>query len=144
MAKRPEAISRYLQHSDQLSSLQKTCREEAKLLQEIQQQFAHEIAGHFTALHLDGQVLTLYVDTHAWASKLRYLSEMIAAKAAVKEVRIRVSPPPSMRKQQRDESRHPRHSDKASELLSKAASHTSDEDLKAVLQRLSDAVKPRL
>lgn len=140
MAKRPQTVSRYLQHSDSFSSLYDAYREEAKLLQQIQQQFPRELTDHLTALHLHGQVLTLYVDAPVWASKMRYMSGKIAESAAVREVKIRVSPPQS-RQQPRDNKTRPRYSDKGAEILSDAASYTADKDLKAVLLRLSKAVK---
>ncbi len=140
MAKHPQTVSRYLQHSDLFSSLYDTYREEAKLLQQIQQQFPRELTSHFTALHLHGQVLTLYVDAPVWASKMRYMSGKIAESAAVREVKIRVSPPPPPQ-QPRENKTRPRHSDKGAEILSDAAGYTADKDLKAVLLRLSKAVK---
>ena len=140
MAKHSQTVSRYLQHSDFFSSLYDTYREEAKLLQKIRQQFPRELTGHVTALHRHGQVLTLYVDAPVWASKIRYMSGKIAESAAVREVKIRVSPPQPRQKTRNNKTR-PRHSDKASEILSDAASYTADKDLKAVLLRLSKAVK---
>ena len=142
MAKHSQTVSRYLQHSDFFSSLYETYREEAKLLQLIQQQFPREITGHLTALHRHGQVLTLYVDAPVWASKIRYMSGKIAESAAVREVKIRVSPPqPRQQPSDGGDKTRPRHSDKAAEILSDAASYTVDKDLKAVLLRLSKAVK---
>jgi hypothetical protein len=140
MAKHSQTVSRYLQHSDFFSSLYDTYREEAKLLQQIRQQFPRDLTSHLTALHRHGQVLTLYVDAPVWASKIRYMSGKIAENAAVREVKIRVSPPQPRQKTRNSKTR-PRHSDKASEILSDAARHTADKDLKAVLLRLSKAVK---
>ena len=140
MAKHPQTISRYLQHSDFFSSLYGACREEAKLLQLIRQQFPRDLTEHCTAAHKKGQILTLYVDAPVWASKIRYMSGKIAEIAAVREVNIRVSPPQHRQKQRGNQTR-PRHSDKAAEVLSEAASYTADKNLKAVLLRLSRAVK---
>ena len=140
MAKHSQTVSRYLQHSDFFSSLYETYREEAKLLQLIQQQFPRDLTVHCTAVHKKGQILTLYVDAPVWASKMRYLSGKIAESAAVREVRIRVSPPQPPQQPVETKSR-PRHSDKGAEILSDAAACTADEDLKAVLLRLSKAVK---
>ena len=141
MAKHSQTVSRYLQHSDFFSSLYETYREEAKLLQRIQQQFPRDLTAHLTAAHKKSQVLTLYVDAPVWASKMRYLSGKIAEIAAVREVRIRVSPP-QPRQQPLETKTRPRHSDKAAVILSDAAACTADKDLKAVLLRLSKAVKP--
>ena len=140
MAKHPQTVSRYLQHSDFFSSLYDTYKEEEKLLQLIQQQFPRDLTSHCTAVHRQGQILTLYVDAPVWASKMRYMSGAIAEIAAVREVKIRVSPP-QHRQQQRGKATRPRHSDRGAEVLSQAAGHTTDENLKAVLQRLSRAVK---
>ncbi len=140
MAKHSQTVSRYLQHSDFFSSLYNTYREETKLLQKIKQQFPRDLTNHCTALHRHGQVLTLYVDAPVWASKMRYLSGKIAESVAVREVKIRVSPP-QPRQQQEENKARPRHSDKAAEILSDAAGYTADKDLKAVLLRLSKAVK---
>jgi hypothetical protein len=142
MAKHSQTVSRYLQHSDFFSSLYDTYREEAKLLQLIQQQFPRDLTSHCTAVHKKGQILTLYVDAPVWASKMRYMSGKIAESAAVREVKIRVSPPqPRQQPGDRVKKTRPRHSDKASKILSAAASCTADKDLKAVLQRLSKAIK---
>lgn len=140
MAKRPQAVSRYLQHSGQFAALHKVFRGEEKLLQEIRQQFPRELTDHLTALHKQGQVLTLYVDAPVWASKLRYISGKIAESAAAREVVIRVSPPLSQHKQEAPKT-SPRRSDKASETLEQTANVTTDEDLKAVLLRLSKALR---
>lgn len=146
MAKNSQTVSRYLQHSDFFASLYETYREEAKLLQLIQQQFPRDLTSHCTAVHKKGQILTLYVDAPVWASKMRYMSGKIAESAAVREVKIRVSSPqtrqqPGDRAGDRDKKTRPRHSDKAAEVLSDAAEYTADEDLKAVLLRLSKAIK---
>jgi len=141
LKKRPQAISRYLQHSDQLSTLQRACREETELLRVIKQQFARELTDHITGLHRNSQVVTLYVDAQVWASRIRYLSKMIAAEVKSKEVRVVVSPSPLQHEQLKTEHGTPRHSDKASEVLNRAADCTSDEQLKAVLLRLSNAVR---
>lgn len=140
MAKHSQTVSRYLQHSDFFSSLYETHREEAKLLQLIQQQFPHDLTSHCTAAHKKGQILTLYVDAPVWASKMRYLSGKIAECAAVSEVRIRVSPP-APRQQPVETKTPPRHSDKGAKILSDAAAYTTDKDLKAVLLRLSKVVR---
>ena len=140
MAKRPQAVSRYLQHSDQLYSLHKVFKEEEILLREIRQQFPRELTDHITALHMQGQVLTLYVDAPVWASKLHFISGKIAEKAAAREVKIRVSPPQAHLKQKTRKT-PPRHSDKAAEVLAEAANYTVDEDLKAVLLRLSRVIR---
>ena len=140
MTKHSKTVSRYLQHSDFFSSLYDTYREDAKLLQQIQQQFPRDLTGHITALHRHGQVLTIYVDAPVWASKMRYMSGKIAESAAVREVKIRVSPPQPRQQQEKNKTR-PRHSDKAAEILSDAAGYTADKDLKAALLRLSKAVK---
>lgn len=140
MAKRPQAVSRYLQHSGQFAALHKVFRGEEKLLQEIRQQFPRELTDHLTALHKQGQVLTLYVDAPVWASKLRYISGKIAESASAREVVIRVSPPLSQHKQEATKT-SPRRSDKASETLEQTANVTTDEDLKAVLLRLSKALR---
>ncbi len=142
MAKHSKTVSRYLQHSDFFSSLYDTYREDEKLLQQIRQQFPRDLTNHLTALHRQGQVLTIYVDAPVWASKMRYMSGKIAESAAVREVKIRVSPPQTRQPPgDRDKKTRPRHSDKAAEILSDAASYTADKDLKAALLRLSKAVK---
>ncbi len=142
MTKHSQTVSRYLQHSDFFSSLYDTYREEAKLLQLIQQQFPRDLTNHCTAVHKKGQILTIYVDAPVWASKMRYMSGKIAEIAAVREVKIRVSPPqPRQQPGDRDNKTRPRHSDKAAEILSNAAEYTADKDLKAVLLRLSKAIK---
>lgn len=140
MAKHSQTVSRYLQDSDFFSSLYDTYREEAKLLQLIQQQFPRDLTVHCTAVHRKGQILTIYVDAPVWASKMRYMSGKIAERTAVREVKIRVSPPQT-RQQSRENKSHPRRSDKAAKTLSDAASDTADKDLKAVLLRLSKAIK---
>lgn len=144
MAKRPQAVSCYLQHSDQFSSLHDTFSEDAKLLRQIRQQFPREITDHITALHRKGQVLTLHVDAPAWASKMRYLSRDIAENTGSREVKVRISPTHIQQHEQPGGETRRRHSEKAAEILSEAAGYTSDENLKAALLRLSRAVKPRL
>ena len=142
MAKHSQTVSRYLQHSDFFSSLYETYREEAKLLQLIQQQFPRDLTNHCTAVHKKGQTLTIYVDAPVWASKMRYMSGKIAKSTAVREVKIRVSPPlPRQQPEGRVKKIPPRHSDKAAEILSDAAEYTADKDLKAVLLRLSKVIK---
>ena len=142
MAKHSQTVSRYLQHSDFFSSLYETYREEAKLLQLIQQQFPRDLTTHCTAVHKKGQTLTIYVDAPVWASKLRYMSGKIAESTSVREVKIRVSPPlPRQQPGDRVKKIPPRHSDKAAEILSDAAEYTADKDLKAVLLRLSKVIK---
>ena len=140
MAKQPQAICNYLHQGNQLASLHQQCREEAELLRKIRQRFPGNPTSHITSIRLNCQIAILYVDSPAWASRVRYLCDQLVGTVAAREFKVQVLP---VDQQQGSAEREPppRHSDNAAKVLAEAAECTSDDNLRAVLKRLSKAVR---
>jgi hypothetical protein len=140
VAKHPQAISNYLHQGSQLASLHQQCREEAELLCKIRQRFPGNPTAHITGIRLGCQIAILYVDSPAWASRVRYLCDQLVGTVAAREFKVQVLP--TGKQQGNDEKGPPpRHSNHAAKVLAEAAECTADVNLRAVLKRLSKAVR---
>jgi phytoene dehydrogenase-like protein len=131
-----------LQSAAVLQQIGKRLAEHQSLLDRVRQQLPSDLASHCLAVVPDGDRITLYTDSPAWASRLRYLaaeleSQLRSGKQTVRQVRVRVLAvtfdalaTPSPRKAKRLSAENRR-------MLLNVAEGLSEPSLRAALRRLA-------
>lgn len=143
MPKDPRSMSVLLQSSAVLQRIGKRLAEHQSLLDRVRLKLPPELAGHCQAAVPDGNRITLYTDSPAWASRLRYLaaeleSELGTGGRTVSQVRVRVlAMPPAETSLKLPEHKAKRLSEENRRLLLKVAEGLSEPTLRAALRRLA-------
>lgn len=109
-------------------------------MRKIRRLFPGNPTSHIKGIHLSCQIAILYVDSPAWASRVRYLCDQLVGTVAAREFKVQVLPI-DQQQDSKEKRPPPRHSDNAAKVLAEAAECTSDVNLRAVLERLSKAVR---
>ncbi len=94
MPSEPQPIKGFLRNTH-FARLLKTAREQAELVDTVKGLLPPPLDAHCLAAARNGDALTLFADSSAWASRIRYLSRNIKQKLRnegilIKEIRIRV------------------------------------------------------
>ncbi len=134
---RPRAIQHYLQSNNTLQRLAGETAKAKALHQQLIQQLPAELAEHVSAVRQRRQILVIYTDSPAWASRLRYLIPRIRSQLpGYLEYRIRVQPPSVD-----DRTAHQRKArglnQATADLLAQTAENVSDPGLSRALKRLA-------
>lgn len=144
MSKSPECVRNLIQSAPGLYRLVKQVEEHHWLLSQVQNVLPGTLAAHCRAAIWSEDRLTLYADSSAWASRLRYtvpeLREWLAPRIpAIREIRVRLfldGPAyPSSEKLQSAASR--RLSAENCRLLVEIANQMGETELGAALRRLA-------
>jgi hypothetical protein len=131
-----------LKSSAVLQQIGKRLEEHESLLERVRQQLPSDLASHCRAAVPDGDRLTLYVDSPAWASRLRYLvpeleSRLRSGRRAVRQVRVRVLAVATDALPNLPERKAKRLSEENRRMVLKVAEGLSEPSLRAALRRLA-------
>jgi len=133
-------LDRIMRGSGPLEHLRRSARLQQALLERVRTSLPDALAGHCVAAVLQGDRLTLFADSPAWGSRLRFMAPRVAGALrgegpTVRTVKVRVLPasaPPPPR------SRPPaRLSASSARILDQVAGDISDPGLRAALERLA-------
>ena len=138
MSHTPQKIGTLLRVSNTLESLRLELDQQAAISERVRCALAAEASSHLVAARVAGVELLLYVDSPAWATRLRLagpalLRSLNAQHMTARSVRTRVVVPVSIPAKPTEVGL----SAKARHTLAEAACGTSDPALKASLLRLS-------
>ncbi len=90
---RPLPLHRYLDSSPALAQLARQAIQAQQLLERVRTCLSADLALHLSAARARGNILVLYADSPAWASRIRYITPRIRAELAeYREIRIRIDP----------------------------------------------------
>ena len=126
----------------QLASLTRAARVHDRATGLIRSALPGEFAGHCRGAVVEAEVVTLYVDSPAWATRLRYLAPSLlqtlsAANIGVRHCRIRVLPMGDRVEPIRPPSRRTPVGAAASAAIHSAAQASESPDLATALERLA-------
>lgn len=142
MTERPTPISRLLANpSSGLSRLLLRLDVHQRLLRQVQESLPHSLSGHCLAVTLRDARLTVFADSSAWSTRLRYHIPIVQEKLAqdhgpsISEIKLRVLP----RSQPPISTGHPaqRLSQQSAQVIRTTAANTDDPELRAALFRLA-------
>ena len=148
MNKKFQPLNNYLKNSVEFATIRAKLQQNKGLLQQIRMLLPTAMSEHCTdAVAIDHDQLILYVDSSAWASRLRFFSGDLAIKLREKQqffkkIYIKISIDNSKTQRTQSKKRTRFLSGKNSELLRKIANHTPDPELRAALERLSTHTEP--
>ncbi len=142
MSRKFQPLNNYLQNSVEFATIRAKLQQNQGLLQYIQGVLPTPLNGHCVGLSVKPNQLILYADSSAWASRLRYFTGELASKLNNKHlyfnkiyVKVAIDNRQTSTKSSRRKTKLM--SQQNSEQLQKIAQHTSDQDLRAALIRLS-------
>ncbi len=143
MARRPQSVRRLLKDKPTLRFLELEISAQKVLLDHVHRLLPADLASHCVAAQRRAQLLVLHADSPVWATRLRYASPGLLDKLKpaypwVSTIKIRILLPRT------DSRRRPsaaRHSDSAAAIIHDSAQETKPAQLRAALERLSQAVK---
>lgn len=140
MRNRPRPLNDYLQADRAFLALLAHAQRQSALLQQIRDLLPPPLDRHCLAAVQDNNRLVLYVDSSAWASRLRFFSRDLVAnlkqhKITMQEIVVRVLI--ENRRQPAEQSPAPQLSHHNALLLKQVADTISDPDLQAALMKLS-------
>lgn len=142
MTKEPCSMKTLLQTSAVLQQIGKRLAEQQSLLDRVRQQLPADLASHCHAAVPDGDRLTVYTDSPAWASRLRYFgpeleSLLRSGRRTLREVRIRVLAVDSKVSRNSPARKTKRLSEENRRMLIQVAEGLSEPSLRAALRRLA-------
>jgi hypothetical protein len=145
MSRSPKSIRHLLKGKPSLRLLELEISAQKALLASVKQALPVNLTAHCVAAQLRGPELVLHVDSPVWATRIRYLAPELLSQLqldypAAQTIRIRQLPPRSPRQTAVTPARH---SDFAARIIHDSALDTKQPQLKAALERLSLAVKPK-
>ena len=140
MRNRPRPLNDYLQTDRAFSALLARAQRQSALLQQIRDLLPPPLDRHCLAAVHDNNRLVLYVDSSAWASRLRFFSHDLAGKLkhreiAAQEIVVRVLI--ENRRQPAAQPPAPELSHRNALLLRQVADTIDDPDLQTALRKLS-------
>ena len=140
MRKRPRPLNDYLQTDRAFLALLARAQRQSVLLQQIRDLLPPPLDRHCLAAVQDNHRLVLYVDSSAWASRLRFFSRDLAVnlkqrKVTAQEIVVRVLI--ESRRQPAEQPPAPQLSHHNALLLQQVADTISDPELQAALIKLS-------
>lgn len=146
MGSRPTRVRSLL--SQRLQSLTETARRHAQVSDLVRAALPREVAGHCLGAVVAADEVTLYVDSPAWATRLRFLApnllqQLAATGIHARHCRIRVQPPGDRVEAVPVPPRLPQASAAASDAVGSAAASTESSDLAAALRRLARTLTRR-
>ena len=139
-------IDKLISRHSALTNLSQSIKEHQHLLQQVHALLPKSIAPHCLAAVRSENNLTLFVDSPAWSSRLRYLSAELlkclnSHSPPIDKIKIRIIPPagdPATNKPKRHPKTLPK---KEAEHLRSVAAFIDDPKLSAALYRLAQHVK---
>lgn len=140
MSKHPRLVGDFFRTNQTFRGLIEKSREQARLLHQVRSLVSSPLDAHcVAAVKKEGQLL-VYVDSSAWASRLRFTTRQLTRALAdtgdsVQKITVRVL----VRNQPKKPLRHPiRHlSAENANLLAQTAGELDDPELSAALRRLT-------
>ena len=141
-------INKLIKRNSALANLAHSITEHQHLLEYVQALLPKSIAPHCLAAVRNGSSLTLFVDSPAWSSRLRYLTaellkSLINNKPGINQIKIRIIPPARNPDANRPK-RHPTPLPKEeAEHINSVAESIDDPELSAALHRLAQRVEER-
>lgn len=146
MVSRPTPVHSVLRQ--QLQSLSEAARRHAQASDLVRSALPAELASHCRGAVVAADEVTLYVDSPAWATRLRFLApdllrQLAGAGLALHRCRIRVLPPGDRVEPAPSMPQPPRETAAASAAVSSAAAATESSDLAAALRRLARTLARR-
>jgi hypothetical protein len=142
MISRPKKAANVLYNDRHLKNLLQTGAKQQQLLDRIRQLLPQPLGQHCVAASHAEQTLTLFTDSSAWSSRLRFYSRELClqlsnSRLATQKIDVRVIPKPA-----KTASRHKQAgkavklSSTAAEIILQTADSIEDTDLRQALQRL--------
>jgi len=135
----PRSAKALLQSSAALRQLGRRLAEQRLLLDEVRLQLPADLAERCRAAVLGPAGLTLYTDSPAWASRLRYLTPKLAERLPQgrRDVRVRVLAIPAQKARETRPRKVRRLSEEDRRTLLEVADACSEPRLSAALRRLA-------
>ena len=139
-------INKLIRRNSALASLSQSITEQQHLLKFVHALLPKSIAPHCLAAVRNESNMTLFVDSSAWSSRLRYLTpELLKSlnnnEPRIDRIKIRVIPPTKKADDDRPK-RHPKApSREEAEHIKSAADYSDDPELSAALRRLAQHLK---
>jgi hypothetical protein len=146
MVSRPTPVTSVL--NQRLQTLTETARLHDRATDLVRSALPGDVAEHCLGAVVTADEVTLYVDSPAWATRLRYLApsllrQLTAANIGVRHCRIRVLPPGDRAEPARPPSRQTPITVAATAAVNSAAASTESSDLASALRRLADTLARR-
>ena len=143
VARSPKSVRHLLKDKPTLKLLELEISAQKALLERLRQVLPGDLAAHCAAARQRDQQLIVHADSPVWATRLRYfapqlLSLLRPTHPMLREVTVKLLLTRSVR-QPRHNSVH--HSDAAAAIIHDSAQDTKQPQLRAALQRLSQALK---
>ena len=145
MSRSPESVRNMMQSAPLLRRLGKQIEEQRWLLNQLQQVLPETLAGHCRAVVWSDDRLTLYADSAAWASRLRYaipeLRDWLTPRLpTIRKIRVRIflgTETTASGNQKPRTTAAKRISGASRRLLIEVADGLGDDELGTVLRRLA-------
>ena len=139
-------INKLIKHHSALSGLVRSITEHQQLLDYIRALLPKSMAPHCLAAIRNGNNLTLFADSPAWSSRLRYLTAELLRTLSNNEPRIdriKIRVIPAIKRPETNRTkRHPNALPKEeAEQIKSTADFIDDPELSAALRRLAQHVK---
>lgn len=139
-------INKLMKHHSALSRLSQTIKEQRDLLDQVKTNLPESVRPHCLGAVCTDRCLTLFVDSPAWSSRLRYLSNQLPDRLSsgsrrIESIKIRImlqQPPLSSPGKRRQPNRL---SENEAHLLRNYADSCEDPALSAALLRLAGNVR---
>ena len=146
MVSRPTPVNSVL--NQRLQTLTESARLHDRATDLVRSALPGEVAGHCRGAVVTADEVTLFVDSPAWATRLRYLApsllrQLAAANIGVRHCRIRVLPPGDHAEPVRPPSRQTPITAAATAAVKSAAASTESSDLATALRRLARTLARR-
>jgi len=141
-------VKKLIKYNSVLTNLAQSITEHQQLLNFVQSLLPKSIAPHCIAAVRNGTRLTLFVDSPAWSSRIRYLTAELLRSLnnhtpKIVHIKVRIIPPSGNLKANQPK-RHPsRPSLEEVEQIENTADFVEDPELSAALHRLAQHVKKR-
>jgi hypothetical protein len=139
MPRKPKPIAALMRKSAPLERLRLELAHQARILRQLGADLPAELAPHLLAARVKGSELLIYLDTPAWATRLRFLAPQVLRAArrvepTVSSVAVRVS---VMRQPAPSHHAIRPISPAAAAVIGEAGAQIEDEALRAALLRLA-------
>lgn len=142
MKKSSQRIHQILRKAPSIKHLLKEADADHNRLIRLRQILPDQLASHCIDVHQQNGRLIVYLNSPAWASRLRLMTPKIIESFGVRQLICRVHSEQQKRAVEKPPSKV-RHSDSAADYIESAASEFDDPEMAAIMKRLARAVRPK-
>ncbi|OOZ42600.1 DciA family protein [Solemya elarraichensis gill symbiont] len=143
MKKEPKSLRQILRKAPSIKKLLQEADADHNRLIQLRQMLPAELASHCVNVHQQKGTMIIYLNSPAWASRMRLISKKLAEKLEVRYISCKVQASRTQQKITTRTTSAARHSDRAADLIESSIGQSSDPELDAILKRLAQAVRPK-